>query len=53
MQINNVAEEKGETRQLAKEISILHSLGVEEYEISYLISLKRKREASLKWQDEF
>jgi len=42
---------KEKIKELEKEISILHSLGVEDYEIKYLISLKRKRELALKWQD--
>lgn len=42
---------KEKIKELEKEISILHSLGVEDYEIKYLVSLKRKRELALKWQD--
>ncbi len=44
-------EAKEEIKELEKEISILYSLGVEEYEIKYLMSIKKKKEASLKWKD--
>ena len=35
-----------------KEISTLIKIGVEEYEIKYLLALKKKREASLKWKND-
>ena len=41
---------KEKIKDLEKEISTLHSLGVEDYEIKYLISMKRKRELSLRWE---
>ncbi len=37
--------------EIRKEILILHKLGLEDYEIRYLISLKKKREAGFKWED--
>jgi hypothetical protein len=39
-------------KELLKEISVLYKLGLEEYEIKYLLSLKAKRESSLKWTDD-
>ncbi len=39
-------------KELLKEISVLYKLGLEEYEIKYLLSLKTKRESSLKWRGE-
>lgn len=44
-------EEKKIILDLDKEISTLLALGVEEYEIKYLVALKKKREASLKWKN--
>ena len=44
-------EEKESINEIEKEISILSSLGVEDYEIKYLLYLKRKRETGLKWRD--
>lgn len=41
---------KEKIKELEKEISILHSLGVEDYEIKYLVSMKRKRELALSWE---
>lgn len=37
--------------EIKKELSILHELGLEDYEIDYIISLKTKEEAGLKWKD--
>lgn len=45
------SEEKNIIREMDKEIRTLLELGVEEYEVRYLLALKKKREASLKWKD--
>lgn len=37
------------SKEIRKEILILSKLGLEDYEIKYLVSLKMKRKASLKW----
>jgi len=55
MVIQDVLKEEKEIlkeriKELEKEISILHSLGVEDYEIKYLVSMKRKRELALSWE---
>ncbi len=42
---------KRDPETLTKEIEILYELGLEEYEVRYLVHLKTKREVSLKWQD--
>lgn len=34
---------------MRKEVVILYELGLEDYEISYLINLRRKQKASRKW----
>jgi len=43
-------EKRGIPRELEKEVLILRKIGLEEYEINYLIYLKTKEEARLKWQ---
>ena len=42
-------EFKTNPETLNKEISILYELGLEDYEIQYLLFLKTKREMDLKW----
>ena len=44
-------EDKEIIKEMNKEIKTLIEIGVEEYEIKYLLALKKKREASLKWKD--
>ncbi len=39
------------SREIRKEIMTLYKLGLEDYEIKYLISLKKKREVGFKWED--
>jgi len=41
----------GFSRELKKEILTLYKLGLEEYEIRYLLSLKEKQEARLNWEN--
>ena len=48
---DSLFEDKEIIKEINKEISTLIELGVEEYEIRYLLALKKKREASLKWKD--
>ena len=42
---------KQNPKSIKREIEILYELGLESYEVDYLIFLKTKREVSLKWQD--
>ncbi|MBU1136329.1 MAG: hypothetical protein ABIG37_00480 [Nanoarchaeota archaeon] len=51
MRAYNLDFEIKEIFDIEKEISILYELGVNEDEIRYLIYLKKKRMASLKWGD--
>ncbi len=37
--------------ELSKEISILRELGLEEYEIEYILYLKTKKQLELKWKN--
>ena len=37
--------------EIKKEISVLCELGLEEYEIDYILYLKTKQHVSLKWKD--
>lgn len=46
-----LSAEKPLSKEIRKEILILNKLGLEDYEIRYLVSLKAKREASLKWKN--
>lgn len=48
-----LSAEKPLSKEIRKEILILNKLGLEDYEIRYLVSLKAKREASLKWNNNF
>ncbi len=45
-------KQKRDTEKITseKEINILRSLGIESYEIDYLLFMKQKEEASLKWE---
>jgi len=36
--------------EVNREISMLHELGLEEYEIMYLVSLKQKNEKGIRWR---
>jgi len=36
-------------REVEKEMLILHDLGLEDYEIDYLLFLKMKKQASIRW----
>lgn len=40
--------QKREEKSLGREFEILNSLGVEEYEISYLIHLRKKQKQNLR-----
>jgi len=48
---DSLFEEKKLIKEIDKEIKTLIEIGVEEYEITYLLALKKKREASLKWKN--
>ncbi len=45
------SEEQHLSKEIKKEILILHKLGLEDYEIRYLVSLKAKKKASFKWEN--
>lgn len=48
-----LSAEKPLSKEIRKEILILHKLGLEDYEIRYLIAIKTKKQASLKWNNNF
>jgi len=48
-ELNTSAGELDYPIQMKKEILILYELGLEEYEINYIIYLKTKEKAKLKW----
>ena len=48
---NTQLETRKLSREILKEISVLHDLGVSDYEIEYLIHLRDKLEAKQKWQE--
>ena len=39
-------------KELKKEISVLYDLGLENYEVEYLVYLKRKARAGKKWEEQ-
>jgi len=49
MVITNFPFESENTGETEREISILYALGLEDYEVEYLLHLKEKTEASKKW----
>ena len=50
MKIELKIDKKEVPEELTKEISILYELGLEEYEIEYIIYLKTKEKSRSKWR---
>ena len=50
MEVELIQQKEKLPQELKKEIAILYELGLEEYEVEYLIQQKIKHISSLKWR---